>query len=382
MRHLTVYRLAVRLLPASKITPRLVLGEMSLHAIRQLQSILRRHRAMGGAVALFDPDGLRAHMVYGLARKGLLVDADTAFRVASISKMITAAGILKMQEKGVLSIWADADRSLPFSLRHPRAAERPITLNMLLSHTAGIEDGPSYINSLKGGIPASGLLHAADSHTSHLPGEGCEYSNFGVGLAGSVVETQTGLSFEQAMQQSLFEPLGMQASYYPGRIKAPLADARRILPPGRHPNFNGKDRQAQGACGWETPDPQHHYLLAHGNCCLDVGSAVLLGQALLAPGFFGEETLNLMRAPQASLGRKDPHLRQGLGTFILEDKGINPYSLHGHQGMAYGAVQLMMLDVKKRRGIISFTTAASEAREHVLTDLNKDLLKWWLALDV
>jgi len=86
-----------------------------------------------------------------------------------------------------------------------------------------------------------------------------------------------------------------------------------------------------------------------------------------------------MRSPLASLGARDPHLRQGLGMFILRDARIGPMTLYGHQGMAYGAVQMLFLDPDAGRGIISLTVGASEAREYILADLNRDLLCWWTA---
>lgn len=378
MKRLGLYRFAVRLLPSPGVKLDLAAGQMPEREQDRLQQILCKHKAIGGALAVFDARGIQAHLVYGMARKNMPVQPQTAFRLASISKMVSAAGILKLREEGLVSLDRDTDWDLPFSLRHPGAPNTPVTLRMLLSHTAAINDGGCYIASLMGGVPAEQVLEAPDSHTAHLPGKGCEYSNFGVGLAGVVVEAQTGLSFEKAMQQYLFEPLHMQASYYPSLLKAPLADAWRVLPPRRKPNFDAKERQARAVPGWDLPDVRQHYLLAHGSCCLDLASAVSLGQALLEPGFLSRESLEEMRTPLASLGEKDPYIRQGLGTFILEDPRVCPYSLYGHQGMAYGAVQMMILDLAKRQGIISLTTGASEAREHVLTDLNKDLLRWCL----
>ena len=344
--------------------------------LREMNGILHRHRALGGALALFDMGGITDHFVYGNARKGMPVDASTAFRLASVSKLVTACGVLKMTERGLVDLDADAGRNLPYSLRHPAAPNTPLTLRMLLTHTAGIRDSAAYLNSIIHGKTAEGILQAG-SFTPHLPGRGCEYSNFGAGLSGCVVEAETGLSFEAAMQEYLFRPLGMRASFYPQRVGGPLADARRILPPRLKPNFNAIKRQAQKTSGWDLQDVQRHYALAHGNCCMDAESAAKLGTALMQPGFFKEETLHTMRHPQAVLGERDPSLALGIGLFILNDQLISPHPLYGHQGMAYGAVQMLFWDLKLQRGIISLTTGVSEARQHILADVNKALLKSW-----
>lgn len=363
-------------LPAPRLTPLLTpAGGMDLEGARR---VLRRHRALGGALAFFDAGGLTGHAVYGLARRGMPVGAETAFRLASVSKLVTAAGLMRLKEQGKLDLDADLDAALPFSLRHPKSPGRPVTLRMLLTHTAGIRDGTAYLRGLPRGADAESLL-AGDSHTGHLPGEGCEYSNFGVGLAGSAVEALLGVSFERAMQEALFVPLRMEASYYPARMAAPVADARRLLPPRLMPNFDGAARQAAPAAGWDAPDPHRHYALAHGSCCADVPGLALLGAALLQLGFFKEETLVEMRRPQAALGKRDPALRQGIGLFILEDPTVSARPLYGHQGMAYGAVHMLFMSPESGRGLISLTRGASEAREHIIADLNKDLLRWWLS---
>ena len=377
MNKTSLYRLALRLLPRRRLRLQPLQLGMPEHQREAYQRILRRHKALGGALACFDAEGLTDHFVYGDARPGIPVAADTAFRLASVSKLVTGAGTLMMQQAGALDLDRDADLGLPYSLRHPGAPGTPITLRMLLSHTAGIQDGADYLAGIQEGRSAPALLRG-DSHTAHLPGAGCEYSNFGVGLAGCVIEAQTGLSFEMAMQRHLFEPLGLAASYYPQRLSAMVADARRILPPRKAANFSGAARQAQPDIGWDSPDPAHHHLYAHGSCCMDVASLVKLGQALLRPGFFTEDSLLLMRSPRGSLMRRDPALTQGLGMFILRDAAICDRPLYGHQGMAYGAVHMLFLDLESGRGIISLTTGASEARSHIMADINRALLTEWV----
>lgn len=376
MNNLQLYRLILKLLPRPKAPLQAVRQRMDAAQLARYQAILAAHWARGGALALFDSQGLHDHLVYGQAREGLPVTEQTAFRLASVSKTVSAAGILALVQQGAVDLHADADIGLPYSLRHPQAPDTAITLAMLLSHTAGIADSPAYTSALTDPVPASRLLPV--SHTAHLPGLGCEYSNLGLGLAGCVVEAQTGLSFEQAMAQALFEPLKLQASYYPQRLKAPLADAWRVLPPRRRPNLSGAARQAAPLPGWDRMDLEQHYLLAHGGCCMDVGSLARLGQVLMASGFLSSDSLAQMRKPWASLGERDPHLKQGLGLFILEDTSICQQTLYGHQGMAYGAVQMLFFDPASGRGILSLTTGASEARQHILTDLNRALLTEWM----
>ncbi|NLM85798.1 MAG: beta-lactamase family protein [Clostridiales bacterium] len=376
MKYLHLYRLLTKLLPAQCGELQTVHQHMSEEQKNGLQSVLKRHRASGGAIASFDEHGIKDHFVYGDLTAGQPLTAGTAFRLASVSKLVTAAGVMAMSQQGLINLDEDTDLFLPYSLRHPKAPELPITLRMLLTHTSAIIDSPAYFNALESATDAQAILEQG-SHAAYLPGQGCEYSNFAYGLIACVLEAKTGLSFENLMQQYLFEPLCMQASFYPARLEAPLADACRILPPQKMPNYSGKKRKAAGDAGCDQVDVQRHYLLSQGNACMDVDSLVKLGQALLQPGFFTQETLTDMLAPHASLSGRDPFLRQGLGVFLLDDDSICGHTLYGHQGMAYGAVHLLFLDVQKKKGILSLTTGASEARRHILADLNRALLQEW-----
>lgn len=372
MRYLHLYRLLTGLLPAPDWKVPDDMGELG----RRFAGIYCKHRALGSALGLFDYDGLKTHLCFGEARRGVLVAEDTAFRVASVSKMVTGALVMKLAEAGQIDLDGDVDSVLPYSLRHPGAPDVPITLRMLLTHVAGINDGKAYIDSLGQDVPAQKLL-AQDSHTAHLPGVGCEYSNFGVGLVACVLEAALGRSFEVLAQEWLFEPLNMNASFYPHRVEATLADAWRILPPGKGPACDGNVRQKTVKAGWDEPDPYTHYSLAQGNCCMDIKSAVNLGQALMRPGFFQQESLDAMRTPVASLAFRDPALTQGIGTFVLSDPAISPRPLYGHQGMAYGAVHMMFMDPETGEGIISFTSGVSEARRYILADVNRALISAW-----
>lgn len=379
MRYLTPYRAAIRLLPRPRYRLEAIKQQISDEQRERFLRVFRAHRARGGALVLFSENAVSDFFVFGQAQKGQAVTGDTAFRVASVSKTITAAGVMALWQQGLVDLNQDLDRVLPYSLRHPKAPKVPITLFMLLTHTAGIRDGQAYNRHLTQGVPAEELLKA-DSHTDHLPGEGCEYSNFGVGLVACALEAMLGQSFESLMQQALFAPLSMRATYYPFLVKGPLASAQRVLPPARRPGFDAGLRQSRVVAGYDQPDPQQHYTLAQGSCCLDPISLARLGQALMSPGFFREDSLTKMKSPLADLEKRDPTLKQGLGMFLLNDPRITKRVLTGHQGMAYGAVHQLFLDGEKKRGLISLTTGASEAREHIVSDLNKALLSAWQEL--
>ncbi len=346
-----------------------------IHA-KEAEKILRKHRCLGGTLCAFDADGVTGIMSFGEARKGVHAADDTVYRIASVSKLVTAMGLMRLKERGVLSLDADVRQYYPLALRHPGAQDTPITCRMLSSHTAAIHDGVVYNTGIGENRDAS-LLLQGDSFAAHLPGATWEYSNFGAGLLGAVMEAAAGVDFETLMQREVFEPLEVQATFYPQKVQGTLADATRILPPQKAPNFNAKNRQAK-PLPEAKPDHEKHYNLAHGNLCISAGELARLGMALLRPGFLTAESLAEMRTVIAPFGERAHNLSQGIGTFILQDETICPRTLYGHQGMAYGACHGLFFDVEKQKGLVFLSAGVSEARRGVLSDVNAALIRLYL----
>lgn len=149
------------------------------------------------------------------------MERTTVLNVGSVSKLVTSTAVLQLWEQGKLDLDVDVSRYLPFEVRHP-AGERPITVRQLLTHTAGIQDGPSYGASYACGDPAvtlqdwlhgylapGGRFYSEDNFLKAAPGSTFEYSNVGYGLLGLVAERVAGRDFEQLTGERIFAPLGM-----------------------------------------------------------------------------------------------------------------------------------------------------------------------------
>lgn len=373
----TIYNIASFLWPTSSTEavrlPVFQLPEDKKTAfLRQTETIMRRYHVMGASYALFDKGGVYAHAVYGKARTNVQVNAGTFFRVASVSKMITACCVLKMHEMGAVSLDEEIEGLFPQALTEGWT----VTLRTMMSHLAGFHDGASYLSQVGTNVDLGVLMSSDNRLPSSLVGQ-WEYSNFGAGLIASVLESKTGVAFEALIQHYLFEPLGIRASFYPQHITGALADAFRMLPPAKAPAFNAAERQGRADTGWDKADPAHHYAMAQGNCCIDTMGAVRIAECLMVPGFLSSQTLDEMRKPLASFGKRDRRLRQGLGVFILDDPGIAPYALYGHQGLAYGAVHGIFYDVRRHSGMVFLSSGAALVRRGVMTDVNLSLIRMW-----
>jgi CubicO group peptidase (beta-lactamase class C family) len=121
----------------------------------------------------------------------------TLFRVASISKLVTTLGVMRLVEDGRLSLDEDIGRSLGFPLRNPHFPAIPITMRMLLTHTSSLRDDAGYSwpdGALKDRMGAPSMWSR-----DHAPGTYFSYANLPWGVAGTVMERVTGERFDRLM---------------------------------------------------------------------------------------------------------------------------------------------------------------------------------------
>ena len=154
------------------------------------------------------------------------VDRDTVFQVASLSKWITAWGVMALVEQGRLDLDAPVSRYLTrWALPETGFDNDGVTIRRLLSHTAGLTDGLGYAGFAPGSqaqtLEAS-LTQAADAspgasgrvQVGHPPGQRFKYSGGGYTLLQLLIEEVSGGTFEAYMQRAVFEPLGMNHSTF------------------------------------------------------------------------------------------------------------------------------------------------------------------------
>jgi CubicO group peptidase (beta-lactamase class C family) len=143
------------------------------------------------------------------------VDADTVFRIASMTKSFTAMCILKLRDEGKLSLDDPAEKYVPElkALTYPTTDSPRITIRHLLSHAEGFpEDNPwgdrqladtdaQLSQMIKGGIPFS-----------NAPGLAYEYSNYGFAILGRIVSNVSGMKYTDFVTANVLRPLGMTST--------------------------------------------------------------------------------------------------------------------------------------------------------------------------
>ncbi|MET0980873.1 MAG: serine hydrolase domain-containing protein [Telluria sp.] len=161
------------------------------------------------------------------AAPDLPANRDTLYRIASISKMMTTLGLMRLVEDGKAGLDADVSGYLGFTLRNPHFPERAITLRHLLTHTSSLRDEAGYSfpagAALREFLVPGGRLHADGRMwaTQAGPGEYFTYCNLGWGIIGTLMERVTGERFDRLMQGLLLQPLGLTAGYHLADLPAP-----------------------------------------------------------------------------------------------------------------------------------------------------------------
>jgi len=166
------------------------------------------------AWATFDRSGVTASGATGLADRtyGRALTVDSPVRIASISKLVVALGVMRLVEQGRLDLDRDVSDDLGWSLRNPAFPDRPITLRLLLSHRSSLRDDVDYAIPLGTELRAA-LAAPAAFDAAHPPGTFFRYSNLNFPVIATIMERATGERFDRLMAAQVLQPLGLDACF-------------------------------------------------------------------------------------------------------------------------------------------------------------------------
>lgn len=143
------------------------------------------------------------------------VDADTVFRIASMTKSFTAMSILKLRDEGKLSLDDPVERYVPElkDLTYPTSDSPRITVRHLLSHSEGFpEDNPWGDQQLGVSFERMSQMMRAGIPFSNAPGVAYEYSNYGFAILGRIVSRVSGTPYPDYVAANILRPLGMTST--------------------------------------------------------------------------------------------------------------------------------------------------------------------------
>ena len=280
---------------------------------------------------------------------------DSLFRIASMTKPITAIGIMILQDEGKLSVEDPVEKHLPefkgqmlvekregdrVTLKKP---PRPITIRDLLTHTSG----------LPGGFPAGySDLYFTRQHTlkevtlaqsqrplDFEPGTKWAYCNAGIDTLGRIIEVISGQKYEDFLAKHVFEPLGMKdTAFYP--------DAKQLTRlAGLYGQKEGKLQFADYVLIGPTKNAKHP--IPAGGLFSTAGDLARLYQAMLGGGKLGESKIlspeSVKQMTQLQTGDIPCGFTPGMGfgfgwAVVKEPQGVHAMlskGTYGHGG-AFG----------------------------------------------
>ncbi len=164
----------------------------------------------------FDSNGDIASFAEGIAdpQSRRAVTPDDPARVASVSKLVVAVGVMQLVEAGKLDLDRDVADYLGWNLRNPAFPDRQITLRMLLSHTSSVRDHDDQYAIPLGDTVQSTVADSRSWDLEHGPRDNYfAYSNMNFPIVASVVERVTGERFDIWMRTHVLEPMRLDACF-------------------------------------------------------------------------------------------------------------------------------------------------------------------------
>jgi CubicO group peptidase (beta-lactamase class C family) len=325
-------------------------GEAQAFAEAVVGKIKAQHR--GNVVFVLIQAGKPVHEYTTSVREP--VDRDTLFQVASLSKWVSAWGVMTLVEAGKL----DLDKPVTAYLKRWKLPKGEfdndaVTVRRLLSHTAGLTDGLGYGGFLPGTAVQSledSLTRASDAspnadgrvRVGMAPGTKWRYSGGGYTLLQLIVEEVSGESFESYMSRAVFQPLGMSRSTY--SVGSGVSNVATFFDAQGAVATHYRFTSLAATSLYTSAADMTRFVAAH----VRGPSGEAPGRGVLAPA-----TLALMRRPHASQYGIEIW---GLGTMLYAPNGSGDF-LIGHDGNNEPAVNTAVrLDPATGDGIVILET--------------------------
>lgn len=318
---------------------------------RAIAEYAEAYNAVGMGLCVF-ADGKVIHEFdwgYADTENEIPCDTQTVYRVASVSKLISAMVLMTLYDEGKITPDSDLEEltGLPFN---PAPREERVRLWHLLTHTAGLVDSDTYEDSSSPRYSAAYVLE--HSRSGNPPGRYYSYCNFGAGLIGAVTELLSGEYFHYYAQKAVFSKLDMDAAYC-----ADLLEHRE----------NCAELYTGGVL---EESPKSWYRLTYYYESFGLGNSYLCAQCellikpsdlarlgiVLADGgcadgvrILSEDAVKKINTPYFS--PEDKPYDVGLCTRIYDGNVIEGRTLYGHSGNALGGISGLYYDPADHTGV-------------------------------
>jgi CubicO group peptidase (beta-lactamase class C family) len=282
---------------------------------------------------------------------------DDIFRIASISKSFSATSIMQLVEAGKLSLDDDFSKLVGFTVRNPKFPQTVITLRMIMSHTASINDSQGYF-SLDVIDPSKGAGYTK-CYNDYKPGTKYQYCNLDYNMTGTVIERISGERFDNYVRNHVLKPLNLYGGYCVDSLDsnrfATIYDydsTKKLVPsPGA---YDPRRQEIQNyVMGYSTP-------IFSPTGGMKISAADLARYMTMHMKHGKYKGVRIISKKSSRIMQSVVAQKEGYALAIMHtDKLIPGKKLTGHTGSAYGLYSAMFFNAKEKFGIVVITNGCN-----------------------
>lgn len=356
---------------------------------KEVLRVMSQHKVVGLSASIIKCGHLHWSNTYGWAdlRRKIPAVNETVFRVASVSKIVTATALMQQFEQGKFHLDDDISPYLHYPVRNPNYPDEKITFLHLLTHTSSLRsdenDTEVYVNfSLKSQIDSppslrellmpGGEYFNENVWSDAKPGDAKNfaYSNLGAIVVATLVEILSGERFDRYCKAHIFEPLGMQQSTFNlQEVQRTFSAAELYAMDGNGKFIVQKGYSEAGPpmeprFGGYTPGINGSLFGPQGNLhtnALDFSRfvvAFIRGGEYDGTRILKENTVRLMQKVHWAGSGSDGFYRTLGLQFQITDDLMPGMRLIGHTGEAYGLVSSMYFSPDHQFGFCFMTNGS------------------------
>lgn len=322
------------------------------------QAALRDGPVAGMSIAVVRNGKILVSKGYGFADIENQVPAtpQTVYRIGSITKQFTAAGIMQLVESGKLSLDDEITKYLP---DYPEQGHH-VLIRHLLNHTSGIRSytslGPEWTSKIRLDLPHDSLVALfATKPFDFAPGDEWRYDNSGYYLLGMILERVSGERYGTYLQEHIFDPLGLKSTYY--------CDVSPILP-HRAQGYETQRGVLRNADYLSMSQP-----FAAGSLCSTTGDLATWTAALSGGRVVSATSYARMSTPDTLNSGKRLDYGYGLGTGAL-----GSHKLVSHSGGINGFLSVLNHFPQDSLIVVVLTNTEAGSPDEVARKIERRLL--------
>jgi CubicO group peptidase (beta-lactamase class C family) len=312
-------------------------------------------------------DGEEHYAYYGVTsvENPLEVDENTLFQFGSTGKTFTATAMMRLVEQGKVDLDATVRTYVPELVLKDEDVAAKVTVRQLFNHTAGWE-GDMMDNTGDGDDALAKYVERMARLEQVAPlGSAVSYNNASLSLAGRIIEKVTGKTFEQAIRELIFEPLGMEQSFF---FPAEVMTRRFAV---------GHNKHGDGRITVARPWPLPRGGAPAGGITANAKDQIAWAKFHLGDGtapdgtrVLSKETLDLMKEPTVEMHGSALGDYVGISWLIRD---IGDVRIVGHGGSMNGQYSEFIMVPARGFALISMTNSGPNGSQ-----LNTLLEKWAL----